>query len=201
MKILAINCSPRKNSNTVTLLNEALVGAKGEGSEIDLFNVAGKNIRPCIACDACREKGYCAQKDDMQPLYEKMLAADGIIFGTPIYFYNMAAQCKIIMDRSIALNHPDRNLNNKVAAIVVVGASFGNISAVKDLVFYFVSRKMLFANYVSAYGMGEGDVKQLVKCMETTRNLGKGMVKLIKMGFKYPPELMGMSISYGTHTK
>lgn len=130
-----------------------------------------------------------------------MLAADGIIFGTPIYFYNMTAQCKIVIDRSIALNQPVRNLNNKVAGIVAVGASFGNISAVKDLAFYFISRKMLFANYVSAYGMGEGDVKQLPKCMETTRNLGKGMVKLINMGFKYPPELMGMAISYGTHTK
>ena len=201
MKILGICCSPRKKGNTEILLNEALAGAKKEGAEVDLFNVTGKNIRPCISCDACREKGYCAQKDDMQPLYDKMLTADGIIFGTPIYFYNMTAQCKTVMDRSVALSHPARNLNNKVGAIVVVGGSFGNISAVKDLGFYFVSRKMLYAGYISAYATAEGDVKQLEKCMTATRNLGKGMVKLVKMNFKYPPELMGMSISYGTHTK
>jgi hypothetical protein len=44
-------------------------------------------------------------------------------------------------------------------------------------------------------------VKQLEKCIAATRNLGKGMVKLVKMNFKYPPELMGHSISYGTHTR
>jgi multimeric flavodoxin WrbA len=201
MKILGICCSPRKNGNTEILLNEALAAAKKDGAEVELFTVRGKNIQPCIACDACREKGYCAQQDDMQPLYDKMLAADGIIFGTPVYFYNMTAQCKTVMDRSVALSHPSRNLNNKVAGIIVVGASFGNISAVKDLAFYFVSRKMLFASYISAYGMGEGDVKQLEKCLAATRDLGKGMVKLVKMSFKYPPELTGMSISYGTWTK
>jgi multimeric flavodoxin WrbA len=201
MKILGICCSPRKKGNTEILLKEALAAAKKAGAEVELFTVAGKTIGPCISCNACRKEGICAQKDDMQPLYDKLVAADGIIYGTPIYFYNMAAQCKAVMDRSIALNHPQRNLNNKVGGIVVVGASFGNIDAVKDLGFYFVSRKMLYAGYISAYAMAEGDVKQLEKCLEATRNLGKGMVKLIKMKFKYPAELMGHSISYGTHTK
>jgi multimeric flavodoxin WrbA len=201
MKILAICCSPRKKGNTEILLNLALTAAKKEGAEVELFTVAGKTIGPCLACNACLEEGICAQKDDMQPLYDKMLAANGIIFGTPVYFYTMSAQCKAVMDRSIALNHPKRNLNNKVGGIVVVGASFGNISAVKDLGFYFVSRKMLYAGYISAYAMAEGDVKQLEKCLAATRNLGKGMVKLLKMDFKYPQELMGHSIAYGTHTK
>jgi multimeric flavodoxin WrbA len=201
MKILGICCSPRKNGNTEILLNEALLTAQKAGADTELFTVAGKDIRPCLACDACREKGICAQKDDMQPLYEKMLAVDGIIFGTPVYFYNMTAQCKTIMDRSVALSHPARNLNNKVGGIIVVAASFGNIDAVKDLGFYLVSRKMLYGGYISAYAMAPGDVKQLEKCVAATRDLGKGMVKLVKMGFKYPPELMGMSISYGTWAK
>jgi multimeric flavodoxin WrbA len=201
MKILAICCSPRKKGNTEILLNEALAAAKKSGAEVELFKVAGKTIGPCIACNACRKEGICAQKDDMQPLYDKMLAADGIIYGTPVYFYTMTAQCKAVMDRSITLSHPKRNLNNKVGGIVVVGASLGNISAVKDLGFYFVSRKMLYAGYISAYAMAEGDVKQLEKCLAATRNLGKGMVKLVKMNFKYPPELLGHSIAYGTHTR
>ena len=201
MKILAICCSPRKKGNTEILLNEALAAAKKDGAEVELFTVAGKTIGPCLACNACGKEGICAQKDDMQPLYDKMLAADGIIYGTPVYFYTLTAQCKAVMDRSIALNHPKRNLNNKVGGIVVVGASFGNIDAVKDLYFYFVSRRMLAANYISAYAMAEGDVKQLEKCLVATRDLGKLMVALVKMNFKYPMELMGRAISYGTHTK
>jgi multimeric flavodoxin WrbA len=201
MKILAICCSPRKRGNTEILLKEALAAAKKAGAETELFTVAGKNIGSCLACDACRKDGICTLKDDMQPLYDKMLAADGIIFGTPVYFYNMTAQCKAVMDRTVAFGHPERNLHNKVGGIVVVGASQGNISAIKDLGFYFVSRKMLYAGCISAYGMAEGDVKQLPKCLEATRNLGKGMVKLVEMGFKYPPELMGPAFAYGTHTK
>jgi multimeric flavodoxin WrbA len=201
MKILAICCSPRKGGNTEILLKEALAAAKKEGAETEFFTVVNKNIGPCLACNACRKAGICAQKDDMQPLYDKLLAADGIIFGTPVYFYNMTAQCKTVMDRSVALDSPARNLNDKVGGIVVVGASFGNASAVKDLGFYFVSRKILYAGYISAYAMEEGGVKALPKCLEATRNLGRGMVKLVKIGFKYPPELSGRSISYGTHTK
>jgi multimeric flavodoxin WrbA len=201
MKILGVCCSPRKNGNTEILLKEALGAAKKAGAEVELFTVADKTIGPCLACNACRKAGICDQKDDMQPLYGKMLAADGIIFGTPVYFYNMTAQCKAVMDRTIVFGHPKRNLHNKVGGIVVVGASQGNISAIKDLGFYFVSRKMLHAGCISAYGMAEGDVKQLPKCLEATRNLGRGMVKLVEMGFKYPPELMGPAFAYGTHTK
>jgi multimeric flavodoxin WrbA len=201
MKILAICCSPRKKGNTEILLKEALAAAKKAGAEVEFFSVAGKTIEPCIACDACRKDGVCTLKDDMQELYDKMLAADGIIFGTPVYFYNMTAQCKAVMDRTVAFGHPKRNLHNKVGGIVVVGASQGNISAVKDLGFYFVSRKMLYAGCISAYGMSGGDVRQLPKCLEATRNLGRGMVKLVGMGFKYPRELMGPTFAYGTHTK
>jgi multimeric flavodoxin WrbA len=201
MKILSICCSPRKKGNTEILLKEALAAAKKVGAETELFTVTGKNIKPCLACNTCRKEGICAQKDDMQSLYDKLLDADGIILGTPVYFYNMTAQCKAIIDRTVALSHPKRNLHNKVGGAVVVGASQGNISALKDIGFYFVSRKMLYAGCISAYGMDEGDVKQLPKCLEATRNLGRGMVKLIKMNFKYPPELMGPVFAYGTHTK
>jgi multimeric flavodoxin WrbA len=201
MRILAICCSPRKGGNTEILLKEALGAAKKAGAETEFFTVVNKTIGPCLACNSCRKEGICAQQDDMQPLYDKMLAADGIIFGTPIYFYNMTAQSKAVMDRTVAFGHPKRNLHNKVGGIVVVGASQGNISTIKDLGFYFVSRKMLYAGCISAYGMAEGDVKQLPKCLEATRNLGRGMVKLLEMGFKYPPELMGPVFAYGTHTK
>jgi len=201
MKILAICCSPRKKGNTEILLKEALAAAKKEGAEVEFFSVAGKTIGPCLACNACRKAGICVQKDDMQPLYDKLLAADGIIFGTPVYFYSVTAQCKAVMDRTIALSHTKRNLHNKVGGIVVVGASQGNVSALKDLGFYYVSRGMVYAGNISAYAMAEGDVKQLEKCLEATRNLGKGMVKLIKMHFKYPPELTGRVFAYGTHTK
>ncbi len=202
MKILSISCSPRKGGNTETLLNEALKGAKQDGAEVELFSVAGKTIAPCDACDACRNnKGICHIKDDMQELYDRIIEADGIIFGTPVYYYNMTAQCKAVMDRTIALNHCEKTMANKVGGIVVVAGSLGNINAVKDLYFYFVAKRMLPANYISAYAGGKGDVTGLEKCMKATNDLGRQMVKLIEMEFKYPEEFPLMPISFGTHTK
>ena len=61
--------------------------------------------------------------------------------------------------------------------------------------------QLLAANYISAYGLAPGDVKMLEKCMAATRGLGRLMVELVNMDFKYPLELMGPAIAYGTHTK
>ena len=201
MKILAISCSPNKNGNTVTLLNKALEGAKADGAAVELYNVAGKDLKPCDGCHACFKTGKCTLKDDFAPLYDKMLAADGIIFGAPVYYYGMCAQAKIIIDRSVALSQPDRTLANKVGGVVAVAGSLGLVDAVKDFCFYFVARRMLTANYLAAYGLEPGDVKKLEKCMQAAYDLGRTMVAVVKSDFKYPLDLMGRAIAYGTHTK
>jgi multimeric flavodoxin WrbA len=199
VKILGLSCSPRKQGNTVTLLEEALKGAKQEGAEVELYSVSGKNIQPCDGCGTCNKTGECHIKDDMQGLYDKLVEADGIIFGTPIYFYSMAAQAKAVIDRTIALNQPGRSLANKVGGVVVVCGSLGLIDAIKDLYFYIVTRPMLPANFVAAYGGTE--LTEMEKCMKATFDLGRQMVALAKMNFKYPDEFRGRAIAYGTHTK
>ncbi len=201
MKILGLSCSPRIQGNTVTLLNEALKAAQQEGAEVELYSVSGKTIEPCDGCRACWETGECHIKDEMQNLYNKLLEADGIIFGTPIYFYSMAGQAKTIIDRTSALNRPGRNLTNKVGGIVVVAGSLGLIDAVKDLYFYIVTRQMLPANFVAAYAGADGDVKNLEKCMSAAKELGRQMVQLAAKKFEYPSDIRRSSIAYGTHTR
>ncbi len=200
MKILAVSCSPRKQGNTEIMLDEALQGAKADGAEVELYRVSGKNIQPCDGCWTCMKNGECHIKDDMQELYEKLLAADGIIFGTPIYFYAMTAQAKTVMDRTMPLGHPKRNLANKVGGVIVVGGSLGLVDAIKDLYFYFVTRRMLPANYVAAYGGAKGDVNKLEKGRKAARDLGRQMVQLVNKKFEYPPEFISPPIAYGTHT-
>ncbi|MGD0794404.1 MAG: flavodoxin family protein [Dehalococcoidales bacterium] len=201
MKILAILCSPSKNGNTATLLNRALEGAKQEGAEVELFSVAGKDIKPCDECRACAKTGKCVVKDDAEPLFEKMLAADGIIFGAPVFFYGMAAQAKAIIDRTTALAVPGRTLANKVGGVVTVAGSLGLVDVVKDFCFYFFSRRMLMANYVAAYSINPEELKKMEKCMQAAYDLGRTMAVLAKANFKYPVDLMGRAIAYGTHTK
>jgi multimeric flavodoxin WrbA len=201
MKILAISCSPRKHGNTVTLLEQALRGAQGEGADVELYSVSGKNIQPCEGCWSCRNTGQCHQEDDMQELFNKMIGADGIIFGTPIYFWGMTSQAKAVMDRTISLNQPDRTLANKVCGAVAVCGSLGLIDALKDYSYYIIQRRMLPANQVAAYASNPEELQKMEKCMKATHNLGRQMVALVKMNFKYPAEFIERYGAFGTHTK
>ena len=200
MKILGIACSPRKQGNTVALLEEVLRGSKKEGAETDLYSVSNKTIEPCRGCRTCWESGECPIEDDMHDLGNRMIDADGIVFGTPIYFYNMTAQAKAIVDRTIALGRPERNLANKVGSVVAVAGSLGLVDALKDLYFYFVTRQILPANYVAAYGGPEGEVKDLKKCMQSCNDLGRQMVQIAARDFRYPKEIDRSSFAFGTHT-
>jgi multimeric flavodoxin WrbA len=198
MKILGLSCSPRKNGNTVALLNQALDGAKAEGAEIELYSVADKDLKPCDGCMACGKTGECPIKDDMKELYSKILAADGIIFGTPVYFYGMTAQAKAIIDRTISLGGAGKSMANKVGGVIVTGGSLGLVDAVKDLYFYMVTRQMIPANYVAAYP--KGDFKQMEKCMKATADLGRQMVLIANQKFQYPTQIQRSSFAFGTHT-
>jgi multimeric flavodoxin WrbA len=200
MKILGLSFSPREQGNTELLLEKAFEGARQLGADTELYRVGGKNISPCDGCGSCFKTAECHIQDDMQELYKKMLEADGIIFGTPVYFYNMTAQGKTAIDRTIALGHAGKNLGNKVGGIVVVGGSLGLIDAVKDLYFFMVTRQMLPASFVAAYASNKGDVKKLGKCMKAAADLGMQMVKIAEKNFIYPEEFKASHIAYGTHT-
>ena len=190
MKVLAISGSPRKNGNTVLLLNRALEGARSAGAEVELFSVAGKDIKGCDACWACVKTGTCHIKDDVSPLHDLMAEADGIIFGTPIYFWGMTAQMKAIIDRSIAFAHGERTLANKVGGVVVVAGSLGMIDALKDFAYYFAQRRMLPANTVCAYTRDPKETIEMKGLLNDAYDLGRQMAALVAKGFEYPTEFI-----------
>ncbi len=100
MKVIGINASPRKGANTLTIVETVLKGAADKGAETKLVSLSGLDMRPCLACDACKENlGHCAQKDDLTPLMEEMATYDAIVLGTPVYWFQVSAQFKILIDR------------------------------------------------------------------------------------------------------
>jgi multimeric flavodoxin WrbA len=199
LKILAISCSPRKDGNTVLLLEEALKGAKKEGAEVELFSVAGKKIEHCDGCRACWKTGACHIQDDLQVLYPKLVEARGIILGTPVYGYTMAGICKTVIERMGALGSPEKSLANKVGAAIVTAGSMGLIDPLKSIYFYFVSRQMVPANFVAAYTAS--DPREMQKCMNATRDLGRQMVLIASQNFQYPKDISRSGVAYGTHTR
>ncbi len=200
MKILGVSGSPRRKGNTVILLEEMLRGAEEHGANIELFSVSGKDIRGCDGCYSCFAKGECHIQDDMQSLYEKLIEADGIVFGSPIHFYGITAQAKAIMDRTFALNKPGKTLANKVGGVIVVAGSLGLIDALKDYYFFFTVQRMLPANFVAAYAVKKRDARQLEKGMKAAFRLGKEMVQLVDKKFEFPSEFHRNFFAFGTHT-
>ncbi len=200
MKILGISTSPRKTGNTAVMVEEVLKGAGQEGAETELFSVSGKKFQPCDGCYSCAGKGLCHIEDDMQQVYEKMIEADGILFGVPVYYYSMNAHAKIIMDRTFCLNTPQTTLTNKVGGVVGIAGSIGIIDILKDFYFFFAVRQMLPANFVAAYATNKGDITQREPGMKAAGNLGRQMVQLAAKEFKYPAEFSSNFFAFGTHT-
>jgi multimeric flavodoxin WrbA len=121
-RILGIAGSPRPGGNTEFLLERLLAAAEAEGAETKMFTLAGKTIAPCADCGRCTNRQpYCVQSDDMQALYDHMLWADAIVFGTPVYMGTMTAQLKAVFDRARPLWLMDNALSRKIAAAVAVG--------------------------------------------------------------------------------
>jgi len=103
IKVLGISTSPRIRGNSDLLLRHALAGAESVGAKAEYVRLADYNIGPCSECDACYETGRCSLQDDYEQLLQKMLAADRLIFATPVFFMTVCAQAKMLVDRGQCL--------------------------------------------------------------------------------------------------
>ena len=102
-KVLIISSSPRKGGNSDMLCDEFVKGALETGNEVEKIFLKEKAIHPCTGCSVCSMYGKpCPQKDDAAGIVEKMIATDVIVMATPVYFYTMCGQMKIMIDRCCA---------------------------------------------------------------------------------------------------
>ena len=98
-RITAIYGSPRREGNTAALLSQAVAGARAEGLGVTEIFLRDLKMSPCLEIYGCTRDGECAIRDDFQAVRDAMLAADGIMLASPIFFYSVSAQVKILMDR------------------------------------------------------------------------------------------------------
>ncbi len=98
MKVVVFKGSPRQEGNTEILLGETLK-TLSDRNEIILFTLNNMNIRACQNCGGCDETGICVLNDDMDDIYTAIRNADRIILASPIFFFGLSAQAKIMIDR------------------------------------------------------------------------------------------------------
>lgn len=103
-RILVLMGSPRRHGNTDCLAAEFIRGAEEAGHQVEKIYLKDRKIGGCLGCGACqRNGGSCVQKDDMQEIYEKWLAADVVVLASPVYFYTWSSQIKAVLDRTFAI--------------------------------------------------------------------------------------------------
>lgn len=107
MLAIGIEGSPRKKGNTEQLVSAVLEGAADAGATTKFFKLADMSIADCISCYSCKKKGICAIDDDMHILYDAIQAADVIVLGSPVYFWQVNSIVKRFMDRLLAFIAPD----------------------------------------------------------------------------------------------
>lgn len=181
MKIIGLVCSPRKNGNTEILVREALKEAEKNGAGTEIIRIADMHILPCDGCAHCHAEGQCRIDDDMQRLYEKMLDADGIVVGSPVYFWSVTGQAKILMDRTYALRYPYHRLKNKPAGAIVVAGRRGCMGALSAINNFFLGQDMLPVGLgIAGYGNQKGEILQDTRAVDGARSLGRQMVDLIE---------------------
>lgn len=117
MKIAVLEGSPNKNGSSNMLAGEFIRGAKEAGNEVAVIDTACADVHPCNGCIHCGYDGPCVQKDDVEEIRRQILAADMLVFVTPLYYYGMSAQLKTLVDRFCAFNGSLQRKHMKSALI------------------------------------------------------------------------------------
>ena len=117
MKVLLINGSPHEEGCTYTALHEVESQLQKHGIETEILHVGRQSLQPCIDCKMCWSRERCVFDDIVNPSIEKIIAADGIVIGSPVYFGGITGGLKTFLDR--AFYGTKRLYSGKPAAAVV----------------------------------------------------------------------------------
>ena len=187
MKVVAFNGSARKDGNTALLIRRVLQVLEAESVETELVQLAGEQIRGCNACRTCysTKDNRCVIDDDNVNAYiQKMIDADGVILGSPVYFSMMTPELKALIDRAGYVARANGDLfKRKVGAAVVAVRRAGGIPTFDAINhFFLISQMIIPASSYWNIGIGrqKGDVASDEEGLKTMEDLGVNMAWLIK---------------------
>ena len=187
MKVIAFNGSGRKNGNTAILLKTVLDELSKEGIENEFIQLAGKPLQGCIACYKCfqnKDQKCSVEKDNLNKYLAKMIRSDGILLGSPVYFTDVTAGMKALIDRCGLVSSANGGLfKRKVGAAVVAVRRAGAIRTFDTLNHFFLYNQMIVPGstyWNVAIGRDPGQVKDDQEGIQTMKNLGKNMAWLLK---------------------
>lgn len=185
VKILAIVGSPRLDGNTSYLVDQALDAAAASGAETEKVVLSQYEVNPCLGHEDCASYESCLQNDDTGWILDRFCGADGVILGTPVYYYNVSAQMKAFIDRTYFLYKRNRKSGAVVVGIIVVAEIEGiedTLHTLRQFVeeAFAIDEGRLFV--VRGYAGRPGEAKRNSELVRQARNLGRQMVESLKSG-------------------
>lgn len=184
MKIIGINGSPKgSQSQTRRLVMAVLDGARVAGADVMFVDVCALHIEYCRACTNCYVKGECIHDDDMPELYQKMLDADGIVLGSPVYINSVTAQLKSMLDRMADSVHCLHFTGKYGCAVSTAGGAMAEETAE----YMNAALRMLGATTVGTVGVNfMGNPNLIVPAEQKAKVLGRKIAEAIKTRWKDP---------------
>jgi multimeric flavodoxin WrbA len=181
--VLIFMGSPRRYGNSATLAQQVAQGADVAGADVECFYLHGMEIHPCTACDKCHEDtaSDCVIDDDMRELYPKLRRADAIVIASPIYWFTMSAQTKLLIDRWYALGGPQGYaLRGKRFGIVLTYEdddpfASGAVNALRTFQDAASFLGAEIAGYVYGRAAAPGEIKANADLMEKAFVLGQAL--------------------------
>lgn len=181
MKVLMINGSPRRESNTQIALDEMAGVLEAEGIEVECVRIGNKDIRGCIACGKCAERSACVFDDAVNEIAPKFEAADGLVVASPVYYASANGTMISFLDRLFYSTHFDKTM--KVGAAVAVARRGGITATWDELNKYFGISGMPIASgqyWNGVHGRIGGEASEDAEGLQQMRTLARNMAFLMK---------------------
>lgn len=184
IKIIAINGSERKDGNNTAVLDYAADVLAGRDAKLEVIRLRDLDMRPCGPCGDCNFRTTpCEVRDDVARVVELMVAADGVIYATPIHGYTAAPLMSAFIERSgTGYLRFDRRLTNKAAGVIVTGRRYGHIETYSNLITNVLLNRMIVAGFgfpSVLFGNERGAVLEDEEGMEMVTRMLHRMVDLI----------------------
>lgn len=184
MKVVAFNGSPRKDGNTSILIKRVFAEIEKQGMATELVQLSEKELRGCIACNQCvqnKDQRCAVKKDAANEYIEKMLGADGMVLGSPVYFNDVTSEMKALIDRAGYVSRANgRMFKKKVGAAVAAVRRSGAVHTLDSINHFFLSGEMIIVGRAIGVGREKGEVEKDEEGMQLVKSLGQRMAWLLK---------------------
>lgn len=186
MKVIGLCGSGRKGGNTALIMRSVFQELEKQGIEVELIELYNKDIDYCKGCFACKGKRNCVfQKDDFNGILNKIITADGILLGSPVYSADVSAKMKTFLDRAgvVVATNPHL-LQHKVGASVSAVRRAGGLQAVDAMNHFLLNKEILVVGstyWNMVYGFNIGEALQDEEGMRNMQNLGQNMAWLLNL--------------------